>query len=274
MELGRVLNVEKTINQYLAYLRLQREQPSLHYLQRLIQHHLTFVPYESFSKFHYSKISSNFIPTLPLFVENLIEKGWGGTCFTLNINFARLLTQLGYSCNLVRVVPGHLAIMVEFSGKNYYVDIGYGSPIMKPIELEAKPVHVLHGFGEEIIIAKKDESLYEIDRRSNGKSFVKKDIIWEPLTEEDISHDIYLSYLDTDENITMRRISAVRFNGHQCLFLRNETLKIITFRNIHEIRMDQYNHWIDTVRERFHIDEDSIHEAVRFLEERGVHLFH
>ena len=40
--------------------------------------------------------------------------------------------------------------MVEIEEKKLYVDVGYGSPIMKPIELEARPTHVLHGFGEEI----------------------------------------------------------------------------------------------------------------------------
>src|SRR6185312_6806314 len=133
-------------------------------------------------------------------------KGWGGTCFTLNMNFARLLSELGFTCSLVRVEPGHLAIMVEINGKKLYVDVGYGSPIMKPIELEAKPRHVMHGFGEEIIFTKLSAETYEIDRRANGKTFVKKQINWNPLSESDITNDIRSSYDDNDDNITMRRI--------------------------------------------------------------------
>lgn len=265
--------MEQVVDQYLQYLRLDRETPTINYLQRLIQHHLTLVPYESFSKFHYFSLAPDFIPPLPLFVNNLMEKGWGGTCFTLNINFARLLTELGFTCFFVRVVPGHLAIMVEIRDKKLYVDVGYGSPIMKPVDLEAKPVHKMHGFGEEIIISKQSSNLYEIDRRSNGKTFVKKQINWTALTETDISADIRNSYLDDDENITMRRITAVRFNGHQCFYLRNQTMKVMTFRNISEVRMDNWNKWLKLVQDVYQIEEESIRESIGFLKERDIILF-
>ncbi|MFK4998483.1 arylamine N-acetyltransferase [Bacillus sp. N9] len=169
--------MEQVVDAYLKYLRLDREKPSLNYLQRLIQHQLSLIPYESFSKFHYYSLAPDYIPPLPVFIQNLLDKGWGGTCFTLNMNFARLLTELDFQCSYLQVEPGHLAIMIEFQNRKYYVDVGYGSPIMKPLELEAKRCHMMHGFGEEIIITKLSTDQYEIDRRSNGKSFVKKSFI-------------------------------------------------------------------------------------------------
>lgn len=265
--------MDQVIEQYLSHLKMEREQPSLNYLQRLIQHHLTFVPYETFSKFHYYLIGPHYIPSLPLFVKNLREKGWGGTCFTLNINFSRLLTELGFTCFYVRVKPFHIAIMVQIDGKKLYVDVGYGSPIMRPVQLDAKLRHVMHGFGEEIIFTKVSAKQYEIDRRSNGKSFVKKEIVWEPLTEDDISNDIVQSYLDSDENITMRRITAVRFNGQQCYFLRNRSMKVMTFRNISEYQYTDPKKWAKLIQEIYHIDPKSIRESLCFLEERGVNIF-
>ncbi|RST70809.1 arylamine N-acetyltransferase [Siminovitchia acidinfaciens] len=265
--------MEHAVHQYLQHLRLERETPSINYLQRLIQHHLSLVPYETFSKFHYYLNGPNFVPTLPVFVKNLTESGWGGTCFTLNMNFARLLSELGFECSLVRVQPSHLAILVEIGSKRLYVDVGYGSPIIKPIELEAKPRHVLHGFGEEIIFTRVRNGEYEIDRRSNGKSFVKKTIKWEPLSEFDISNDIDESYADLDENITMRRITAVRFNGHQCFFLRNRTMKVMTYRNISELQIGEMDKWVNLVHEVYQIDKKSIKPALTFLENRGVELF-
>lgn len=265
--------MEQVVDQYLDYLRLKRERPTINYLQRLIQHQLTLVPYETFSKFHYYSLAPDFIPSLPLFVQNLLEKGWGGTCFTLNMNFARLLTQLGFTCSYVRVVPGHIAIMVEIQNKRLYVDVGYGSPIMKPVDLELKPLHRMHGFGEEIIISKLETNRYEIDRRANGKSFVKKEILWTPLSELELTDDIRQSYLDCDENITMRRITAVRFNGHQCFYLRNETMKIMTFRNIKEVRMNDFQKWLSVVQEIYQVEEESIRESVDFLKEREILLF-
>lgn len=266
--------MEKTVvEQYLHHLRLKTEPPTINYLQRLIQHHLSIVPYETFSKFYYYTHGSEFVPSLPLFVENLTEKGWGGTCFTLNINFSRLLAELGFHCSLVRVNPSHLAIMVKIAGKRLYVDVGYGSPIMKPIELEAKNRHVLHGFGEEIIFTKAGSDKYEIDRRSNGKSFIKKQIDWEPLSEEEITADIDESYDDRDANITMRRITAVRFNGHQCFFLRNDTMKVMTLRNISEIRLHNPDRWMNLIQEVYQIDKHSTAYALAFLEKRGINIF-
>lgn len=265
--------MEQVVSDYLKHLRIQHEQPSVNYLQRLIQHHLTFVPYETFSKFHYYLTGPNFIPSLPLFVNNLRDKGWGGTCFTLNINFSRLLTELGYDCSFIRVKPAHIAIMVEIEEKRFYVDVGYGSPIMRPVELEMKPRHVMHGFGEEIIFTKVSSEQYEIDRRSNGKSFVKKQIIWKPLTEEDITEDILESYLDSDENITMRRITAVRFNGERCYFLRNRSMKVMTFRNISEIQQSDPHKWANLIEEVYHIDAQTVPESLQFLKERGIDIF-
>lgn len=265
--------MEAAVQQYLLHLRLEKEAPSINYLQRLIQHHLSMVPYETFSKFHYYLNGPELVPSLPDFVKNLTERGWGGTCFTLNMNFARLLSELGFDCSLVRVEPAHLAIMVNYNGKRLYVDVGYGSPIIKPIELENKHRHVLHGFGEEIIFTKTGAGEYEIDRRSNGKSFVKKTIKWDPLSEEDISNDIDDSYADQDENITMRRITAVRFNGHQCFFLRNQTMKVMTYRNISELQINELEKWKNLVHEVYQIDKKSMGPALAFLKNRGVNLF-
>lgn len=265
--------LEQTVENYLRYLKIDMELPSQNYLQRLIQHHLSRIPYETFSKFHYFYEGTGFVPSLAVFVENLMEKGWGGTCYTLNINFSRLLSELGFSCSLVRVNPGHLAIMVTLENRRFYVDVGYGSPIMKPIELEAKRRHILHGFGEEIIFTQTTADRFEIDRRSNGKSFVKKEIEWVPLTEADIKDDIIHSYMDEDQNTTMRRITAVRFNGQECYFLRDHSIKVMTYRNIREIQMRDINKWKKTVQEVYQIEENSLSESIQFLKERGVVLF-
>ena len=265
--------MDQVVEQYLTYLKLQRENTSINYLQRLIQHHLSLVPYETFSKFHYYNLGSDYIPPLPVFVVNLIEKGWGGTCFTLNINFSRLLSELGFTCSLIRVEPGHIAIMVEIAEKKLYVDVGYGSPIMKPIELEARSTHILHGFGEQIIFTQLEANTYEIDRRSNGKTFVKKQIIWTPLSELDITDDIRSSYLDSDDNITMRRITAVRFNGQKCYYLRNRSMKVMTFRNISELQFRDVSQWAKYIQEVYDIDVSSLSESLNFLEERGIVLF-
>ncbi|WP_018664422.1 arylamine N-acetyltransferase [Heyndrickxia acidiproducens] len=264
--------MEGVADAYIHYLKLDREQPGINYLQRLIQNHLSYIPYETFSKFHYFQ-DGNYIPSFETFVRNLWEKGWGGTCFTLNINFARLLKALGFECSLVRVVPGHIALMVLLNGKKLYVDVGYGSPIMKPVELEAKRQHILHGFGEDIIFTQAAVGRFEVDRRSNGKSFVKKTIEWVPLSEENINQDIQASYNDDKTNETMRRVTAVRFNGRECYYLRDTSLKIMNYRNIREVQMKDFTRWKNVIQEVYQIEEESLAETVEFLQQRGVGLF-
>lgn len=261
------------VSAYLEQLKINREKPSLNYLQRLIQHHLSLIPYETFSKFHCFNEHGCQVPDFLQFVTNLKNRGWGGTCYSLNMNFARFLEELGFSCSFVRVLPGHAAIMVHLDGKRFYVDVGYGSPITRPIELNSRPKHILHGFGEEIIFTCRNEKGFQLERRSRGKTFVTKQIIWEPLTEEDLQKDIEASYNDCDSNITMRRISAVRFQGNNCYFLRNQTLKVINYRDIREYHFREPVQWMRTVAEAFQVDEKGMKESLSFLADRGIYLF-
>ncbi len=259
------------VERYIEYLRMKVESPTLNYLQRLIQVHLLRIPYETFSKFAYYE-KGEYVPSFSTFVHNL-GNGWGGTCYTLNINFKRLLEFLGYECDFVKVEPGHIGLMVTIEGRRFYVDVGYGSPIVKPIELESRKRHQLHGFGEEIIFTQKDRTVYEIDRRANGKTFVKKRIEWVPLKEEDLLDDIESSYFDSDENTTMRRITAVRFQGNQCFFLRNNTLKVMTYRNIREYQLNDIYKWQDVIQEVYQLDSNALQHTVQFLAQRNVTLF-
>ncbi|KAB7705279.1 arylamine N-acetyltransferase [Bacillus aerolatus] len=261
------------VSAYLQRLKIEKEKPSLNYLQRLIQHHLSLIPYETFSKFHYFSKHGSEVPEFAEFVANLESRGWGGTCYSLNINFARLLERLGFSCSFVRVLPGHAAIMVRVNGRKFYVDVGYGSPITRPIELDSRPKHVLHGFGEEIIFTSRHEKKFLLERRAYGKTFVTKQIIWEPLAEEELQEDIEASYKDCNSNITMRRISAVRFQGNDCYFLRDHTLKVMNYRDIREYHFRELNQWMQTVAEAFQLDEQGMEESLEFLADRGIYLF-
>ncbi|KKB37056.1 arylamine N-acetyltransferase [Bacillus thermotolerans] len=258
---------------YLQKLKMGKEPPTVNYLQRLILNHLSLIPYETFSKFHYYRKEGPKIPDFQTFVANLESRGWGGTCYSLNVNFARLLMQLGFTCSLVRVLPGHAGIMVHIEGRRFYVDVGYGSPITRPVDLESKAHHLLHGFGEEILFTRRGKKTFLLERQAHGKVFATKEIIWEPLTEEELQSDIEASYADSSDNIAMRRISAVRFQGNQCYFLRDHTLKVIDYRGIREHCFQRQDQWIQAVTEAFHVEEQGVQEAVRFLADRGVSLF-
>ncbi|MHC8520328.1 hypothetical protein ACPJHQ_02355 [Rossellomorea sp. H39__3] len=93
------------------------------------------------------------------------------------------------------------------------------------------------------------------------------------LNEEELVPDIEASYADTDENVTMRRITAVRFQGNQCYFLRNRSLKVMTYRNIREYQMKDFEKWKEIIQEVYQFDSLALRDSIRFLEDRKIDLF-
>ncbi len=263
-----------TIKQYMDILKVKDvSQLDLVLLRTLIRSHLHTIPYENFSKYHYMKndMGMGYIYDTEAFIKRA-RIGWGGTCYPLNIHFAKLLKSLGYNSSLVRVRNGHVAIMVRFDDQDYYVDVGYGSPLFSPIKLPEEGRLRIKKLGEEIFIKKIAPSLFEIDRHADGKSFVKKEIEWTPLTLENFTADIERSHMDEPENIVMRRLSATIFKPRYCYYLNNET---ITRKNEYTKEVSKFTDrrsWAYNVYQVFGIEEDVSLNAVAFLEERGVKI--
>ncbi|WP_408010555.1 arylamine N-acetyltransferase [Pseudalkalibacillus sp. A8] len=268
------LSIETT-KQYLNILNVKDvSQIDLAFLRTLIRSHLHTIPYENFSKYHYVKndVSIRYIHNTEAFIDRA-KIGWGGTCYPLNIHFAKLLAALGYNSSLVRVRNGHVAIMVHFDNESYYVDVGYGAPLFSPLKLPEEGRLRIKKLGEEIFIKKIAPSLFEIDRHADGKSFVKKEIDWIPLSLEDFEADIAHSHMDEPDNIVMRRLSATIFKPRYCYYLNNET---ITRKNEYTKEVSKFTDqksWASNVYQVFGIEEDVSLSAVSFLEDRGVKIF-
>lgn len=266
----------ETTDRYLKILHLKETNIDLSFLRKLIRAHLHTIPYENFSKFHYAqsaKYSGNYIPTTEEFLMRYTNQGWGGTCYPLNIHFSKLLQSIGFDCSLVRVRSGHIAIMVHFDSRSYYVDVGYGCPLFQPIILPDERIYKFRKMGEEVIIRRVEGKTYSIDRHADGKSFVKKEIDWYPLTMTDFQKDIEDSYQDESENKVMRRLSATIFKPRYCYYLNNET---ITKKNEYTKEVSKFTNrsdWARKVYQIFGIEEEIALDAVQFLNKRGVILF-
>ncbi|ARU61259.1 hypothetical protein CBW65_09825 [Tumebacillus avium] len=74
----------------------------------------------------------------------------GGTCFTHNSSFHRLLTALGYDAWLVGFSENHMGIAVQLPEGLHYVDVGVGAPVFSPIPLPAGGEQVYCGTGIRI----------------------------------------------------------------------------------------------------------------------------
>lgn len=180
---------------YLAKLGQPLEAPSLEYVGRLTRAHLTTRAFENISKLYYYadyERTGWYIPDIETFVENMYTMDVGGTCFTVNSSFQKLLCTLGFDAKLVGFSGNHMGIIVRWHDQLHYVDVGVGAPLFAPISLDLEDDSVIY-CGTGIRFRKKPDSLdtYLFDHMTGGESILQ----WEmyphlPLTFEDFATKI------------------------------------------------------------------------------------
>ncbi|WP_227396107.1 arylamine N-acetyltransferase [Jeotgalibacillus aurantiacus] len=122
------------IDRFLTFLDVEKKEPSLSYLNELIHAHQTKVRWETLSKFiDYENLSpaDAYLPSMDSYIDRIINKGVGGTCYTLARGFHLLLSELGFDVNYLFMEPNHLCLRVDLEGEPYYVDVGYSAPLFK-----------------------------------------------------------------------------------------------------------------------------------------------
>ena len=105
-------------------------------LNRLIQAHLTHVPFEALDVWGTGAVPGLEIPEL---YEKIVVNRRGGYCFELNSLFCCLLNALGFEAYLViasllneageAAPPAHSAIVCTLNGQKYFADVGFGGPV-------------------------------------------------------------------------------------------------------------------------------------------------
>jgi arylamine N-acetyltransferase len=264
----------KWVNDYLHHLGIEFASPSVEFLKKLYQAHLSRVPYEVTSKFVYCQTAAQpneLIPSSETFVQNLIERGFGGNCYILNFNFTRLLKELGFQAHLVKVVPGHVGIMVSIESDDFYVDVGYGSPLNELFVLNHGD-WTTESFGEEIRFTYVSNTKIQFDRRFRGQSFVTKEIDLTPVEEADFLEDIHLSFLDSDHNRFMRRISMAYVTTESYCWVRDNRVVVRTHQGEQITDFSSKHDWIQHISAQFRMNESDLASTISFLEERGVDL--
>lgn len=139
-------NLTECTTEYLAALNLQLEQPTYDYLSRICHAHLNTFPFENISKllnYNHKKFE---IPSLDLFVQNYKTYHFGGTCYTLNANLKKLLSNIGFDCYPIMLGKEHMGIIVKIDHVRFYVDCGAAAPFFKPVPFE-KELENVSSFG-------------------------------------------------------------------------------------------------------------------------------
>ena len=133
-----MVSYRKPAEELLAFLGLERETPSLHYLDRLIREHQLRVPFETLTKlidYEPGRRRGDFLPSFEEYVERIVKRGAGGLCWTLARGFHHLLTDLGFDAALMVMNPGHCCVRVELPQGPQYADVGYAAPIFRAYPL-------------------------------------------------------------------------------------------------------------------------------------------
>jgi len=134
---GEVLS-RPLLRQYLETLGVAEKSPSRNALGELVQAHLTRVPFENISKLYYRKhLDLTNLPTIQQYLDGIAQNHFGGTCYSNNYYFYRLLVSLGYDVKLCAADMASPAVhafsLVRVEGREYLVDTGYAAPFLSPL---------------------------------------------------------------------------------------------------------------------------------------------
>lgn len=134
------MNARPAMDRLLAHLSLDREAPTLAYLNRIIREHQLRVPFETLTKlidYEPGLRRGDFLPSLEKYVDRVVRRGAGGLCWTLARGLRALLADLGFDASLMVMNPGHCCVRVELPDGPYYADVGYAAPIYQAYPLFA-----------------------------------------------------------------------------------------------------------------------------------------
>lgn len=212
------------------------------------------LPYENISKIiksaHHDAPLDSF--RLPLeVVTDHVEKGFGGTCFSLTFLLERMLRSLGFDCHKVMAHMHmgenvHCLVVVNLAGRRLMIDPGYA--LYAVIELPERgltSVRCPHAVVEISIDDAGYYNLHTVDASGRRWRYRFLDV---PAGDDAFEEHWKRSFdMPTLRNVCLGRITE---NGH--LYLRKNYFK---FASLYDIRKRKLKTGIDRViEEEFGID--------------------
>lgn len=218
------------VRQYLQFMDLAPEPPSVGFLGRLLYAHLHRVPFENISKlYYYPRLAALGwkVPPPEVWTEFIATRDFGGTCFTINGTLQRVLTHLGYDARFMRASGGgHLTVGVKLAGTLYLVDPGLGAPLFEPVDLSAPFAMERFGRGIRVYAMDGEPGAYHLDHYLEGErklawTFAAMSEPWEHFTA-----NIDYSYSPTGYFMVFMSCSLYQEHPKRGLFLRNNLFTI------------------------------------------------
>lgn len=268
------------IDTYLQILKLKREKPTLAFLEKIIESHLTVFPFENISKLIYyrdRKKNGFIIPPVDHFLTGYVDNNYGGTCFAINSNLQKLLDELGYETALANLSNEHMAIIVTFAGEKYYIDCGSAAPLFQPIPFETDEAF-LASFGNDSvqIFCDAERRLYRYKRVIDGKETANK---WffdgnQIFFYKDFNKIIENANKEGTTFMKLLRCQLWQLDQKRSVSLVNNQFSIRTLDgNVHSQRLSSIEEVENIITNEFMLEKLPIREAITILDDLSINIF-
>lgn len=148
---------------FINILGVTGRSPSPDALSELIRAHFSVIPFENISKLYYKKhFDQEQLHSFEQYLDGIEKYNFGGTCYSNNYYFFRLLVFLGYQaqlCSADMKSPGvHMVVRVSLENKEYLVDVGYAAPFIQAIPLHLSEDFTVINGRDQYVFKPKDKS--------------------------------------------------------------------------------------------------------------------
>lgn len=193
-------------------------QPSVSFLSEIVKRQLSEVPYENISKLiRFHEVGPS-IPSFEEFVAGIVEKTYGGTCFTQNIHLNHILNYLGFKSDLIGIrrdgILSHLSLRVNVEGVNYFVDAGIMSSFSGPFRLDPSATFQKDVGNQRFIFSPKaDLKNYSLEMWRDSRLIRDYESSSLPVTVPDLEFGIRKTFEQTAKFMTTLCVHRV-FGSH------------------------------------------------------------
>lgn len=268
-------NKEKTYaTDYLTFLGLSLEKPSLDYLNKLMETHLHKVPFDG-SNFVTGKVDKMSLKTNKI-LQQFIE-GKGGVCYQQNGAFKRLLCNLGFDASLVTVTMHyfnaekfpyaeqghdvHCAILVTLNYKTYLVDLVWGNAFRHPLPCGEEVSDPTGNYRFQTITLEDGKPAYQLESKVKGEWYLQYQFTHDNKKISYFFGD--LKYICSEEHHLSKRFLLMQSKENfSCDIVVGEKSKSITL--IKQTPFHTEKEQLDDpkrameVLQQFHVDEENI----------------
>jgi len=254
------------LGQYLHILGVPEHTPSHGALAELVIAHLTRVPFENISKRYYRRhLSLTSLPTIQQYLGGIAQNHFGGTCYSNNYYFYRLLVSLGYEVKLCAAdmsAPAvHALSIVAVEGHEYLVDTGYAAPFLSPLPRDWNTDYVVElGRDRYVLRPQDDNGCSRLDLYRDGvlkHGYLARP---EPTRIEDFSEVIKNSF--RPDATFLNSLLLARFYPGRSVVIHNFAViesqgKVSTIHQLHG-----KDELISAIEERFEMPRSIVSEAL------------